>query len=103
MTVMTPEWAHELKVGPARRLRKVKKALGIKPNQGYRVRYLGTYQLTDGRFYYAYRIFHVDDKLYKTGLNRYAFLDVNTEHYRGPINDEILMMMGNELPRVYID
>ena len=103
MTVMTPEWAQELKVGPKRRLQKVKDALGIKPNQGYRVRYLGTYLMTDDKIYYAYQIYHVSDKDYQRGLNRYAFLDLDTEKYRGPINDEILMMMHKEIPTVYID
>jgi len=103
MTVMTPEWAKELKEGPKRRLQKVKDTLGIKPGQGYRVRYLGTFMMTDQKIYYAYQIFHKDDKNYKTGLNRYAFLDLDTEEYRGPIGNEILMMMQKEIPMLYID
>jgi len=103
MTVLTPEWAHELKYGPQRRLRIVKKAIGIKPNQGYRIRYIGTYLLTDDKVYYAYEIHHVNDKDYVTGLKRYAFLDIDTEAYRAPINDEILMMMNKELPPVFYD
>ena len=103
MTVMTEQWAQELKVGPGRRLKKVKDALGIKPNQGYRVCYLGTFMMTDSKVYYAYEIHHINDGNHKTGLRRYAFLDLNTEEYRGPINDEILMMMKKEIPMVFID
>ena len=100
---MTPEWEQELKVGPKRRLQKVKDALGIKPKQGYRVRYLGTYLMTDQKIYYAYQIYHVSDKGYKTGLNRYAFLDLDSKKYRGPLDGEIIMMMNGEISRVFID
>lgn len=100
---MTQEWEQELKVGPKRRLQKVKDALGIKPKQGYRVRYLGTYLMTDRKIYYAYQIYHVGDKECKTGLNRYAFLDLDSEKYRGPLNGENIMMMNGEISRVFID
>ena len=101
MTVMTEEWAHELKVGPGRRLRKVKAALGIKPGQGYRVCFLGTYWMLDDKPYYVYEIHHIDDKDHVYGLRHYALLDLDTEEYRAAISDEALMMMSKKLHRYY--
>ena len=100
---MTPEWEKQLKADSRRRLRIIKTARGIKPNQGYKIQYIGIFWMADNILYYVYEVLNERDWETKTGFREFALINFDTEEYRDATRDEMFGLMYNEYQEMYID
>lgn len=103
MDNMIDPWLYEVRKERRKRIKIVKKFLGIKPGEGKHLRYIGTFGMPDVQGYYVYHI--IDDSLKgcKTGIEHYAMVDSINYTCRKATPDETLSLMMHKLPALIID